>query len=302
MLDRVHKDKTVRGTRSDEPAAPDAAASEKSKQAPGAIGKPAKRKSKTEEKQNDGRVIVKGRPGRRARFWSTLFACFGFKAGSDHDVKHAAGRVDNSSLSSSQETAAPGKPSSKREKDIVDEKGVVRAEGGERSNEKVDERANARLTTATGPSPPADSDRASDSDARPSANALPSISIPPLPLVVTTPVHTPHTPTVPADDGETDTVIVPPTPSRASHTLPIEETQGLTAGAVVPPGATADDYHGNAAAGADDGNSEGTSFTDDEFHDAPEEDIEAEEARLVANGGSGIPTGPVSPDPRITLV
>jgi RNA polymerase II subunit A small phosphatase-like protein len=80
-------------------------------------------------------------------------------------------------------------------------------------------------------------------------------------------------------------VIVPPTPSRASHTLPIEETQGLTAGAVVPPGATADDYHQHAAVGADDGNSEGTSFTDDEFHDAPEEDMEAEEARLVANGG-----------------
>jgi len=302
------KDRKARGTRSDEPAALDVEAEEKPKQAPEAVSTPSKRKNKTDETQKDGKLAVKGRSGRRARFWSTLFACFGVRAVANHDEKHAAGRVDNYSLSSSQETAAPGKQS-KKDNDIVDEKGVIRAEGGDRSKEKAEDSANSRLTTATGASPTAESDQAvasktgqkpqnnaSDSNTKPSTSSPPSILIPPLPLVVTTPVHTPHTPTGPADAGDTDTVIVPPTPSRASHTLPIEETQGLTAGAVVPPGATADDYHQNAAVGADDGNSEGTSFTDDEFHDAPEEDMEAEEARLVANGGSGIPIGPVSRD------
>ena len=304
-------DRKVGNTRSDEPAAVDAAASEKPTQAPGAIGNPFKRKSKKEGDQKDAKVTVNERSGRLARFWGTLFACFGTRALSVHDEKNGAGRVDNSSLSSSQETAhqAP----SKKDKDIVDEKGVIRAEGTERSKEKVEDTANSRLTAATGASATTDSERgktsqagqktqhnASDSATKSATNSLPSLSIPPIPLVVTTPVHTPHTPTLPADGEETDTVIVPPTPSRASHTLPLEETQGLTAGAVVPPGATADDYHQNAnsVVGGDD--SEGTSFTDDEFHDAPEEDMEAEEARLIANGGSGIPSGPVSCDPRST--
>lgn len=292
-------DRKVSSTRSDEPAPLDVAASEKPKQAPGAIGNLIKRKSKTEEKQKNGKVTVKERSGRLARFWSTLFACFGSKALPKPDGTNATGRVDNSSLSSSQETAhqAP----SKKDKDIVDEKGIIRAEGAERLKDKVEDTSGSRLTTGTGAFPTTDSDRvvtsqniASNSTTKPPTNPLPSLSIPSLPLVVTTPVHTPHTPTLPADTEETDTVIVPPTPSRISHTLPLEETQGLTAGAVVPPGATADDYHQNAVVGADD--SEGTSFTDDEFHDAPEEDMEAEEARLVANGGSGIPTGPVSSD------
>lgn len=290
-------DRKGSSTKSDEPAPLDVAASEKPKQAPGAIGNFIKRKSKTEEKQKDGKVTVKERSGRLARFWSTLFACFGAKALPNHDGTNATGRVDNSSLSSSQETAhqAP----SKKDKDIVDEKGVIRAEGA--LKDKVEDTSGPRLTTGAGASPTTDSERvvtsqniASNSTTKPPTNTLPSLSIPSLPLVVTTPVHTPHTPTLPADSEETDTVIVPPTPSRISHTLPLEETQGLTAGAVVPPGATADDYHQNAVVGGDD--SEGTSFTDDEFHDAPEEDMEAEEARLVANGGSGIPTGPVSPD------
>jgi hypothetical protein len=303
--DKARKDRS----RSDEPSALDVSASGKPKQAPGAVGTAAKSKGKTEEKQKDSEVTVKERSGsRRTRFWSTLFACFGIKALSDDDEKRAARRVDNSSLSSSQETAAPGKPS-KNDKDIADEKGVIRAGGGERLKEKVEDTANSQLTVATGASSTADSNPAvapqtaqrsqnlaPNSGAKPSIISPPSISIPPLPLVVTTPVHTPHTPTGPAGAEDTETVIVPPTPSRASHTLPIEETQGLTAGAVVPPGATADDYHQNAVLGADDGNSEGTSLTDDEFHDAPEEDMDAEEARLVANGGSGIPTGPVSPD------
>jgi len=311
MLARI-PDMKVRGTRSNEPAPLDVAASEKNKRAPRAIGNPAKRKSKKEEEQKDSEVTVNERSGRLARFWGTLFACFGVRALPNHDKKRAAGRVDNSSLSSSQETAhqAP----SKKDKDIVDEKGVFRAEGAERLKEKFEDTASSGLTTATGASLTTDPDGAvtpqatqkaqniaSDSSTGPSINTTPSISIPPLPLplVVTTPVHTPHTPTLPADAEETDTVIVPPTPSRASHTLPLEETQGLTAGAVVPPGATAEDYHQNAVVGADDGNSEGTSFTDDEFHDAPEEDMEAEEARLVANGGSGIPSGPVSSDPFV---
>jgi hypothetical protein len=308
MLSRTpDKDRKVRGTRSDEPAALDVATPEKPKQAPGATTNPTKRKSKTEGKQMDGKVTVNGRSGRLARFWSTLFACFGIKALTNHDDKHTTRRVDNSSLSSSQETAHQA--SGKKDKDIVDEKGIIRAEGAERLKEKAEDSTSSRVTTATGGSPTTGSDRAvashaaqkaqitaSDSTARTSTGSPPSISIPPLPLLVTTPVHTPHTPTLPTDSEETDTVIVPPTPSRASHTLPLEETQGLTAGAVVPPGATAEDYHQNAVAGADDGNSEGTSFTDDEFHDAPEEDMEAEEARLIANGGSGIPPGPVRSD------
>lgn len=304
-------DKKVNNSKSDEPAALDVAASEKPTRAPGAIGNSIKRKSKKEGDQKDGKVsqvTVNERSGRLARFWGTLFACFGNRALPVHDEKNAAGRVDNSSLSSSQETAhqAP----SKKDKDIVDEKGVIRPEGAERLKEKVEDTASSRLTTATGASPTTDSNgvvtsqasqkaqtNTSDSTTKPATSPLPSISIPPIPLVVTTAVHTPHTPTAPTDAEETDTVIVPPTPSRISHTLPLEETQGLTAGAVVPPGATADDYHQNAVVGADD--SEGTSFTDDEFHDAPEEDMEAEEARLIANGGSGIPSGPVSCAPLV---
>ena len=193
--------------------------------------------------------------------------------------------------------------------------------GAGRLKEKAEDTSSSGFITATGASLTTDSDRAvvleaaqkahniaSDSTTNPSINPPPSISIPPLPLVVTTPVHTPHTPTLPADAEETDTVIVPPAPSRASLTLPLEETQGLTAGAVVPLGATAEDYHRNAVVGAGDGNSEGSSSIDDEFHDYLmkdgfycdfEGDMEAEEARLVANGGSGIPSGPVGTDPLV---
>src|SRR5258706_7716028 len=221
-------DRKVSNTKSDEPAALDVAASEKPTRAPGAIGNSIKRKSKKEGEQKDGKVskvTVNERSGRLARFWGTLFACFGIRALPVHDEKNAAGRVDNSSLSSSQETAhqAP----SKKDKDIVDEKGVIRAEGAERLKEKVEDTASSRLTAATGASPTTDSNgvvisqaaqkaqnNASDSTTKPATSQLPPLSIPQLPLVFTTPLHTPHTPTLPADAEETHTVILRPTPSR----------------------------------------------------------------------------------------
>jgi len=110
--------------------------------------------------------------------------------------------------------------SSQKDKDIVDELGIFRAEaeGTEKLKEKVEDTASPRLTIATGASLTTDPDRAvtyyssqkaqnivSDSTTWLSINPPPSISITPLPLVVITSMHTPHMPTLPAGAEETDT-------------------------------------------------------------------------------------------------
>ena len=105
-----------------------------------------------------------------------------------------------------------------------------------------------------------------------------------------------------ADDAE---VILPPTPT--THLLPKSETEGVTSGAVQPPGSTGggsvlqDRTHSRDStvpshSGGDGDESEGTSFTEDEDMDDPNnlDEAEDEEDRLILNGGAGIPIGPVS--------
>lgn len=87
---------------------------------------------------------------------------------------------------------------------------------------------------------------------------------------------------------ETTEIVHPTTPTL----LPQSETEGLTSGAVQAPGSTGrppspeKPHH-------DDGDSDRTSFTEDEL-DEPHLDEDDDEDRLILNGGAGIPIGPVS--------
>ncbi|KAJ6586857.1 protein phosphatase [Mycena vulgaris] len=89
-------------------------------------------------------------------------------------------------------------------------------------------------------------------------------------------------------------IIVPPPPS--SHLLPEDETDGLTSGAVQPPGSTGELIARTHTRDSSE-DSDGTSFTDDEGDDRRAMDEQAQEERLIKNGGSGIPIGPPIPQP-----
>jgi RNA polymerase II subunit A small phosphatase-like protein len=85
-------------------------------------------------------------------------------------------------------------------------------------------------------------------------------------------------------------IIVQPPPS--AHLLPEDETDGLTSGAVQPPGSTGDIIARTHTRDSSE-DSDGTSFTDDEGDDRRVYDEQAQEERLIKNGGAGIPIGPV---------
>ncbi|KAG8824256.1 hypothetical protein FRC19_002139 [Serendipita sp. 401] len=106
-------------------------------------------------------------------------------------------------------------------------------------------------------------------------------------------------------------VVIPPTPKAgaSSHLLPVDETEGVTSGAVQPPGGIGG-HQGHDALGLGGSTSSGGSekeesdrgtFTDDgDYHETKEEDdIEAEEMRLILNGGSGIPIVDGKPKPLL---
>lgn len=86
-------------------------------------------------------------------------------------------------------------------------------------------------------------------------------------------------------------VLVPPPPS--AHLLPEDETDGMTSGAVQPPGSTGDQIARSHTIDSSE-DSDGTSYTDDDIdHRQHMRDEQEEEDRLIKNGGSGIPIGPV---------
>ncbi|CAG8690207.1 5127_t:CDS:2, partial [Acaulospora colombiana] len=125
-----------------------------------------------------------------------------------------------------------------------------------------------------------------------SAVPSPHLTIPSTPVVITAP----STPTYNTFDLDPDPdVVIPPTP-KGSHLLPVDETEGVTSGAVQPPGSTA---HPEKTGDETDGGA----YTDDEFHDAKEEeDLDAEEMRLIMNAGSGIPIVDGKPKPLLPPV
>lgn len=122
-----------------------------------------------------------------------------------------------------------------------------------------------------------------------SAVPSPHLTIPATPVVITAP----STPTYNTFDLDPDPdVVIPPTP-KGSHLLPVDETEGVTSGAVQPPGSTA---HPEKTGEETDGGG----YTDDEYHDAKEEeDLDAEEMRLIMNAGSGIPIVDGKPKPLL---
>ncbi|KAF8993703.1 hypothetical protein BDQ17DRAFT_125927 [Cyathus striatus] len=104
------------------------------------------------------------------------------------------------------------------------------------------------------------------------------------PLTIPTAKQTPQ-------PSPTDSEIIVPAPATP-QLLPPEETDGLTSGAVQPPGSTADQVaraHAHEVALED---AEGTSIDDDLEHRRMIQEQDEEE-RLIKNGGSGIPIGPV---------
>lgn len=118
----------------------------------------------------------------------------------------------------------------------------------------------------------------------------PTIDLASLPFAITpTTASRPPSPT----DSE---IIVPP-PSN-TQLLPEDETDGVTSGAVQPPGSTGSapgeivraHTHDTASTGDE---SDGTTYTDDEGEERQIAMDQDEEDRLIKNGGSGIPIGPV---------
>lgn len=113
-------------------------------------------------------------------------------------------------------------------------------------------------------------------------------------------VTTAPAPTLNADGS----VVLPPTPSN--HLLPKSETEGLTSGAVQPPGSTGTPRVSTSQAPDTTGtpNKEGTpapeqhTESDASYSDEDEDEeilsADEEEERLILNGGSGIPIGPVT--------
>lgn len=110
---------------------------------------------------------------------------------------------------------------------------------------------------------------------------------PTVPIVLILPPPQDH-PT-PATAAGLDVIVPPP---LATHLLPEEETDGVTSGAVQPPGSTGEPIARIPTRDSDD--SDATSYMDDDGEDMHVFDEQAEEERLIRNGGAGIPIGPVS--------
>lgn len=92
-------------------------------------------------------------------------------------------------------------------------------------------------------------------------------------------------------------VVVPPTPTK--QLLPLSETDGLTSGAVQPPGSTGEEgkeQHTPVSSSSDSGDESDASYSDDDMLMAGED----EEERLIRQGGSGIPVGPVCFSSRLS--
>jgi carboxy-terminal domain RNA polymerase II polypeptide A small phosphatase len=92
----------------------------------------------------------------------------------------------------------------------------------------------------------------------------------------------------PPHSTDPDIIILPP---PNIHLLPEDETDGLTSGAVQPPGSTGEQVIRTSSHDSED--FDGTNYTDDEGEDRHMLDEQDEEERLLRNGGSGIPVGPV---------
>ncbi|KAJ3733622.1 protein phosphatase [Lentinula guzmanii] len=95
-------------------------------------------------------------------------------------------------------------------------------------------------------------------------------------------------------------IIIPPPPS--AQLLPEDETDGVTSGAVQPPGSTGEPLVRSITRESDE-DSDGTHFTEEDYsvgfgsrrgedYQQTLLDEQAEEERLIRNGGSGIPIGP----------
>ncbi|KAF5370637.1 hypothetical protein D9758_001858 [Tetrapyrgos nigripes] len=106
------------------------------------------------------------------------------------------------------------------------------------------------------------------------------------------PPETPHsflTPiprSVPPSPTDSE-IIVPPPPS--AHLLPDDETDGLTSGAVQPPGSTGEPIVRSYTRDSEE--SDASHLTEEEAED-PSLEEQAEEERLIRNGGTGILMGP----------
>ena len=118
----------------------------------------------------------------------------------------------------------------------------------------------------------------------------PTIDLASLPLAIT-PI------TVSQPPSPTDSEIIVP-PPLSTQLLPEDETNSVTSGAVQPPGSTGSSpgeivrahTHDTASTGDE---SDGTTYTDDEGEERQIAMDQDEEDRLIKNGGSGIPIGPV---------
>jgi RNA polymerase II subunit A small phosphatase-like protein len=208
-------------------------------------------------------------------FWARLRACFTPRLTSDQlkDDAHVDGSSGNFAANSSA-------------KKVDDEGNSNRTKNTGKTTEETMVQSSPTLATSNGAS--STHDGANGSQHPQHHQQPPHLTIPTPSVVITAP----STPAYNTFDLDPDPdVVIPPTPSKATHLLPQDETEGVTSGAVQPPGGIAHPEKDETDRGT---------FTDDDFHDAKEEDdIDAEEMRLILNAGSGIPI--VNGEPRPLL-
>ncbi|KAJ3827980.1 NIF-domain-containing protein [Lentinula raphanica] len=84
-------------------------------------------------------------------------------------------------------------------------------------------------------------------------------------------------------------IVIPPPPS--TQLLPEDETDGVTSGAVQPPGSTGEPLVRTITQDSDE-DTDGSHFTEEQDYGQLLLAEQAEEERLIRNGGSGIPIGP----------
>lgn len=222
-------------------------------------------KSKTSKKQNEKK---------KRGFWAKLWSCFTPRLSSDQleDDARVGRSTGNSTLANA--------------KRVDDEGNSNKTKNTNKTTEETMVQSTPPHASSLGAS--STHDGANGTQHSQHHQSPPHLTIPNPSVIITAP----STPAYNTFDLDPDPdVVIPPTPSKASHLLPVDETEGVTSGAVQPPGGTAHPEKDETDRGT---------FTDDDFHDAKEEDdIDAEEMRLVMNAGSGIPI--VDGEPRPLL-
>lgn len=257
--------------------------------------------SKLNENNNDAKADSTKKKKKQG-FWSRLLGCFNPSNAFDDD------KLDKASNDVGKQASKDAAHLQGKRKPSKDAEAVSNIPTEETAVSASSTAPPASSTVGVGPRRPAvhgttSSTRNSSVLNRNSQVIHPQLLIPNGPVVITAP----STPAYNTFDLDADPdVVIQPTPKGATALLPVDETEGVTSGAVQPPGGVAHPEKDSpigllgVSGTTEKEESERGTVTDDDYHDAKEEDdIDAEEMRLIMNAGSGIPIVDGKPKPLL---